>query len=48
MLISSATLLQFIGFNNATISVTAFTLTSVNYVKVYSLKTIKANSNLIT
>ena len=49
MFMSSSTCLQILGFNNnMTISSTSLTLTSVNCVNVYSIRTVQVNSNLIT
>ena len=46
---SSSTCLQILGFNNnITIFSTSFSLTSVNCVNVYSIRTVQVNSNLIT
>ena len=48
MFMSSSTCLQILGFNNSTISSISLSLTSVNCVNVYSIRTIQVNSNLIT
>ena len=49
MFMSSLTCLQILGFNlNSTISSISLSLTSVNCVNVYSIRTIQVNSNLIT
>jgi len=49
MFMSSSTCLQILGFNNnITILSTSLTLTSVNCVNVYSIRTVQVNSNLIT
>jgi len=49
MFMSSSTCLQILGFNNnETISSFIFSLTSVNCVNVYTIRTVQVNSNLIT
>lgn len=49
MFMSSSTCLQILGFNNnETISSVIFSLTSVNCVNVYTIRTVQVNSNLIT
>ena len=49
MFMSSSTCLQILGFNNnVTISSTSLSLTSINCVNVYSIRTVQVNSNLIT
>ena len=49
MFMSSSTCLQILGFNNnVTISSSLLSLTSVNCVNVYSIRTVQVNSNLIT
>ena len=48
MFMSSSTCLQILGFNNnETISSVIFSLTSVNCVNVYTIRTVQVNSNLI-
>ena len=49
MFMSSSTCLQILGFNNnITILSTSLSLTSVNCVNVYNIRSIQVNSNLIT
>ena len=49
MFMSSSTCLQILGFNNnITILSTSLSLTSINCVNVYSIRSIQVNSNLIT
>jgi len=49
MFLSSSTCLQILGFNNnIDILSIRFSLTSVNCVNVYSIRTVQVNSNLIT
>ena len=49
MLMSVSTCLSVLGFeDNTTYSSIAFTLTSINCVNVYNIKSIQVNSNLIT
>jgi hypothetical protein len=49
MFMSNSTCLSILGFNdNTTVISTALSLTSINCVNVYNIKTIQVNSNLIT
>ena len=49
MFMSNSTCLSILGFNdNTTVISTSLSLTSINCVNVYNIKTIQVNSNLIT
>ena len=49
MIMSNSSCLSILGFNdNTTVISTSLSLTSINCVNVYNIKTIQVNSNLIT